>query len=553
MQVQCMRGQGWKRFLVFAQLTKHRKGADYVALFTYFQFSSAPRIIFAEAGRQVVNGVTLWSLTQKNVVPLGDHAARDGTSPFIQFWDNLGGYFSRNVKEAIVFCTMLFTLVIFVISALSLIAAIILYIAFLWHYVPQSDGRLSNYCKRKIDKRLTKIVGDKVKQAVSADSIQSIPTDKFGSEYEKAGIRRQPTLPDLDVCVTPGSAQFGLVRDDTSSSMKSFGSKSSSPSRPAISLRQQPSLPNIEPGPAPRPRFPVRSDTMQSGSTYSNKSYESNAPLLRHADGMGYSAPSYPMQPMSRGPPGMAIGYGRPPPGPRPNIPGPMSYAPPIARAYTGPEAYGSAQADHQIPNVVELPTGPRSVVGTSQARSVAGTMSTYSTNTNGEDSYTRLMANTSFNRPFLGQDKPNISPVSGPTGSISTMSQTSLIPEALLRSSPDPPRPTRSASRYPSTVISMAPSAAPSRGENYTPFNPDASFTRASSPFNSSDNGSHVVESGHAPQIRRVITAPAEQMPAMPRMPPHMQSQRPGGQQQGYPRAPQRSATDPFADQRRF
>lgn len=29
-------GQGWKRFLVFAELTKSKKGAEYVALFTYF-------------------------------------------------------------------------------------------------------------------------------------------------------------------------------------------------------------------------------------------------------------------------------------------------------------------------------------------------------------------------------------------------------------------------------------------------------------------------------------------------------------------------------------
>lgn len=31
-------GRGWRRFLVFAALTKGRKGAEYVALFTYFTF-----------------------------------------------------------------------------------------------------------------------------------------------------------------------------------------------------------------------------------------------------------------------------------------------------------------------------------------------------------------------------------------------------------------------------------------------------------------------------------------------------------------------------------
>ena len=31
-------GRGWRRFLLFAELTKGRKGAEYVALFTYFSF-----------------------------------------------------------------------------------------------------------------------------------------------------------------------------------------------------------------------------------------------------------------------------------------------------------------------------------------------------------------------------------------------------------------------------------------------------------------------------------------------------------------------------------
>lgn len=32
------KGQGWRRFLVFASLTKSKKGAEYIALFTYFSF-----------------------------------------------------------------------------------------------------------------------------------------------------------------------------------------------------------------------------------------------------------------------------------------------------------------------------------------------------------------------------------------------------------------------------------------------------------------------------------------------------------------------------------
>lgn len=33
-------GRGWRRFLVFGELTKSKKGAEYVALFAYFSFES---------------------------------------------------------------------------------------------------------------------------------------------------------------------------------------------------------------------------------------------------------------------------------------------------------------------------------------------------------------------------------------------------------------------------------------------------------------------------------------------------------------------------------
>lgn len=38
-------GRGWKRFLVFSSLTKSRKGADYVALFTYYSFEGKRCVI----------------------------------------------------------------------------------------------------------------------------------------------------------------------------------------------------------------------------------------------------------------------------------------------------------------------------------------------------------------------------------------------------------------------------------------------------------------------------------------------------------------------------
>ena len=48
-RLECVRmgsnGRGWRRFLVFAELTKSKKGVEYVALFTFFSFQGLSPVI----------------------------------------------------------------------------------------------------------------------------------------------------------------------------------------------------------------------------------------------------------------------------------------------------------------------------------------------------------------------------------------------------------------------------------------------------------------------------------------------------------------------------
>jgi hypothetical protein len=159
-------GNGWRRFLVFAALTKSRKGADYVALFSYFQFKSAFRIVLAEGPRQVLNALTLYSVMRASVIPVGANAASDGHTPIIQFFYNVKLLADQHTEQAVILFSMLFTLVIWVFSALSLIISCMLYLTFLWHYIPDSDGTLPKYCRRKVDQRLEKIVSVKIQKAL---------------------------------------------------------------------------------------------------------------------------------------------------------------------------------------------------------------------------------------------------------------------------------------------------------------------------------------------------------------------------------------------------
>ena len=203
---------------------------------------------------------------------------------------------------------MLFTLVIWVFSALSLIAAVILYLSFLWHYIPKQDGRLSIYCKRKIDRRLSKMIGAKVKQALmdqekTRERREAKASKLNGNLPGRPAPPRQPTLPQI-AGTTPRLGdgklpELKLVRQDSEATLPAYSSQPPSirsggpaPYRQPT-LARQPTLPDVQ-APSVRPGILPR-----SGTGASNISQSSNAPLLSNATGMGYTEdPSdYPAHP----------------------------------------------------------------------------------------------------------------------------------------------------------------------------------------------------------------------------------------------------------------
>lgn len=324
--LQSMRPKGWKRFLVFAELTKSKKGVDYIALFVYFAFKGAVRIILAEGPRQVVNAITLYSFMQSDLIPTGDHAATADHSSFEQFWINVETLAEANREQAVVLFTMLFTLVIWVISALCLIVAVVLYLVFLWHYIPQRDGRLSNYCRRKIDNRLEKVVGQKVKQALEEQEKKQAQSEakaarKANQLPSRPQTNRKPTLPQV-AAQTPdidSKSDFGLSRQNTEDRPALPPLRTFTAPEPALRREQTPLSLNATKPPARthtappmamhrqpssselnadrRPNMPYRSDT--EASLTSNATYASDASLLGNTNDMGYSdsLDYYPTQP----------------------------------------------------------------------------------------------------------------------------------------------------------------------------------------------------------------------------------------------------------------
>ena len=309
-------GRGWRRFLVFAELTKSKKGAEYVALFSYFSFEAALRIVLAEGPRQAINAMTIASVAQTQFIPAGQHAAPVGSSPVAQFFINLKIYAQGDQLRAVVLFGMLFTLLIWIIAALSLAIACILYIVFLWHHIPSADGGLAGFCKRKIDRRLQRIVDVKVKKALDKEEKKRLKEEakSLKDGESKPGFKRQPTLPVLDDAGDDKMPQMPiLTRQNTQATQATFSSQASTLVRePLPSLERQPTVPDVG-------REFSRPQPSRNGTQTSGRSFASNAPLVASAAPMGYSH-----------------GGDLPSPTESSMISPASGYAPPLSRSLTG-------------------------------------------------------------------------------------------------------------------------------------------------------------------------------------------------------------------------
>lgn len=345
-RVECIRlgqeGRGWKRFLVFAELTKSRKGADYVALFAYFSFEAWLRILFAEGPRVAINAMTLYAYAQANILPTGQHSAPTGESPFVQFWKNIGTLAEQDKLQVTIIFGMLWTTLIWVISFLSLAVSIILYLLFLWHHIPSGSGGLHGYCRTKINRRMERIVKSKVDKALKKENEIRARQEAQAFRQGKTDFKRQPTIPDFASASTPTLPS--LSRQSTMATLPEYTS------RPGTAQPNDDSLPPMPLAPTPaekmamkqRPDPPSRHTTSASNASWS--SYNSNAPLMSSAGDMGYS-------PASAQTPGSAVSTpwsGRP--GPNRNFTGYTEYS--DTRSHTsGPPRPSTAQSQRGPPS----------------------------------------------------------------------------------------------------------------------------------------------------------------------------------------------------------
>jgi hypothetical protein len=278
-------GRGWKRFLVFAELTKSKKGAEYIALFTFFSFqckhslthqlgtafANAPaawiRTILCSGPRQVINALTLYSVYH---VSLETNEASFEAS-LSGFFEKLRLLATEEPRQVVILSGMLFTLVIWVFSFLSLLLAALFFVFFLWSYIPREDGGLTGFCERKVNKRLKQIVSIKINKAMAEEERKRKKAELKAAKKngEERPMTMKPSLPVLTDDSLPEMPS--LNRADT---FASFSEKPSRPNTPGSfemnALGRKPSM-------------PFRSDTKLTAAS----EYSSNASLLAGAAEMG--------------------------------------------------------------------------------------------------------------------------------------------------------------------------------------------------------------------------------------------------------------------------
>lgn len=190
--------------------------------------------IFADGPRQVINAITLYSVMKADLLPGGENAHDKSSTGIEQFFNNLKVLAEENNLQAVVLAGMLFTLIIWVLSVLKLVSAVILYLIYLFHHIPQEDGSLKAYCRRKISKRLMRIVRYKVDKAL-AKGLQL--QNRMPTQPNLASSNTVPTLPSLE---DKGPMVTAISRSTTQTTLApSFNSSVSV-------LDKNPTLPNLE-------------------------------------------------------------------------------------------------------------------------------------------------------------------------------------------------------------------------------------------------------------------------------------------------------------------
>ncbi|RKP25189.1 hypothetical protein SYNPS1DRAFT_16053, partial [Syncephalis pseudoplumigaleata] len=185
--------RSYSHYCFFSQIGVTNSLTDRLAYFVYFTLKGWKRMLFADGPRQVLNFVTLWTVSTK------------GKSNAID-WDVFRPKSTQDLKLNTTFYTTTFSFALWAITAVLTIAACFFYVPLLCSI----RGNLKEYVCHKIDKRIATLLLRKSRKRILEQQrdqrrIQEEMLRAQGREVSSkaelaaAAAGSQPTLPNLDV------------------------------------------------------------------------------------------------------------------------------------------------------------------------------------------------------------------------------------------------------------------------------------------------------------------------------------------------------------------
>lgn len=305
-------------------------------------------MILCSGPRQAINALTLYSVYTAKLVIEGD----DFESSLLRFFAKIK---ALGVQQALILSGMMFTLIIWLFSFLSLLAAALSFVLFLWSYIPREDGGLTGYCERKANKRLMQIVSSKINKAMAEEERKrrkaELKAAKKTGEYRPLSVKA--TLPDVGDDKLPTMPM--LNRNDTVDTLPLYTSRVATPGEFELGALDQ-----------KRP-LPSRTGTANTGMS----SYSSRQPLISAAADTGRSespTPSLPPIDLSNFPPTRAATPGSSSNsnfGPAPPLNRAPTNGPGFGGGYTASPATFSSETMPSLPPPIRSPmSGPNNYRG---------------------------------------------------------------------------------------------------------------------------------------------------------------------------------------------
>ncbi|CAI4035438.1 hypothetical protein SMKI_13G0860 [Saccharomyces mikatae IFO 1815] len=186
--------------------------------FSYFEISGCLKLLLGDSPRQIINGLTLWSvlLTVSN-----ETSSKANSTQNLGNLDNLNGIINKikhiaktNYEESVILSFMLFSFIIWVILISKLILSIVIFIVFIHPRFLSNEKKVKGY-ELRLRKYVSKVIDDNLSKTVCELGIlrdeeeETIIYDdnemKKSLDYDNLSCSDQGTIPSY-YCYSDGEA-----------------------------------------------------------------------------------------------------------------------------------------------------------------------------------------------------------------------------------------------------------------------------------------------------------------------------------------------------------